>query len=141
MSSPSEGQPGYIDALKTVKLDDFKEINKIPCARNSLLYGIVGGVTMGAIRFALKRSVPTSANWAVGSFCGISVVTFEACNMDRKRKLEKLKLIVKATDSSKPLRMDEKVVVTERGKNGAFNVMIETPPVVNDQLGNDNEAN
>lgn len=45
--------------------------------------------------------------------------------MDRKQKIEKMKLIVKATDSRPS--PTERMVVTERGKNGAFNVVIETP--------------
>lgn len=82
---------------------------------------------MGAIRFATRRAIPTSANWAVASFCGVSAISFEACQMERRQKMEKLRLIVKATDSSPKNRPDEKLVVTERGKNGAFNVVIETP--------------
>ncbi|KAL9553725.1 hypothetical protein MBANPS3_003150 [Mucor bainieri] len=130
MSSPSpsdQESPKFVDALKTVKLEDFKDVNRIPCARNALLYGIVAGVTVGAVRFATKRMIPTSANWAVGTFCGVSVISFEGCQMERRQKIEKMRLIVKATDSSpKP---NEKMIVTERGKNGAFNVVIETPPV------------
>jgi hypothetical protein len=76
-------------------------------------------------------SMGTSANWAVGTFVGVSAVSFEMCQMERKNKIEKLKMIVKATDSRpKP---DEKMVVTERGKNGAFNVVIETPSQVASQ--------
>jgi hypothetical protein len=75
--------------------------------------------------------IPTSANWAVGTFCGVSIVSFEACQMERKQKIEKMRLIVKATDS-KP-KPDEKMIVTERGKNGAFNVVIETPSIAKDQ--------
>ncbi|KAI9483321.1 MAG: hypothetical protein EXX96DRAFT_459889, partial [Benjaminiella poitrasii] len=55
--SSEEESPKFVDALKTIKLEDFKEIKQIPCARNALLYGIVAGVTMGAVRFALKRRV------------------------------------------------------------------------------------
>jgi hypothetical protein len=88
---------------------------------------LAAGVTMGAIRFAIRRAIPTSANWAVASFCGVSVISFEACQIERRQKMEKLRLIVKATDSSPKNRPDEKLVVTERGKNGAFNVVIETP--------------
>ncbi|CAO3630000.1 unnamed protein product [Cunninghamella blakesleeana] len=98
-----EGVPeksDYVEALKTVKVEDFKDIGKIPCARNSLLYGIGAAFGLGAIRFILKRSVPSAANWAVGSFCGVSVVSFELCQMDRKQKLERLQLIIKETDSS-----------------------------------------
>lgn len=83
---------------------------------------------MGALRFVSKRRIPTSANWAVATFIGVSAVSFEACQMERKAKIEKMRLIVKATDSRpKP---SEKMVVTERGKNGAFNVVIETPAAV-----------
>lgn len=101
---------------------------------------IAAGVTIGAIRFMSKRKllrtwnkteilklkigiVSTSANWAVGTFCGVSAVSFEMCQMERKQKLEKLRMIVKATDSQR----NEKLVITERGKNGAFDVVIETP--------------
>lgn len=86
---------------------------------------------MGAIRFLSKRAIPTSTNWAVLTFMGVSAVSFEACQMERKQKIEKMRLIVKATDSRpKP---DEKMVITERGKNGAFNVVIETPAQVEDK--------
>jgi hypothetical protein len=81
---------------------------------------IVSGVTVGALRFASRRVMPTSANWAVATFCGVSAVSFEACQMERKQKIEKMRLIVKATDS-RPSPQD-KMVITERGKNGAFNV-------------------
>ncbi|KAI8365752.1 hypothetical protein BD560DRAFT_302770, partial [Blakeslea trispora] len=56
MSSEQEN-PKFVDALKTVKLDDFKDVNKIPCARNALLYGIGVGVTMGMLRFFSRRSI------------------------------------------------------------------------------------
>jgi hypothetical protein len=92
-----------------------------------LMMWIVAGISVGAVRFATKRALPTSTNWAVATFCGVSIASFEGCQMERRQKIEKLKLIVKATDSRpKP---DEKMVVTERGKNGAFNVVIETPAI------------
>lgn len=86
---------------------------------------VATGITVGALRFIRKRSIPTSANWAVASFVGVSAISFEACQMDRKQKIEKMKLIVKATDSRPS--PTERMIVTERGKNGAFNVVIETP--------------
>lgn len=95
----------------------------------NLLIG--AGITVGALRFVSKRVIPTSANWAVGTFMGVSAISFEACQMERKQKIEKMKLIVKATDS-KPNRPQEKMVINERGKNGAFNVVIETPTSVSD---------
>lgn len=92
-----------------------------------LIIFIAAGVTIGALRFVSKRTIPTSANWAVATFVGVSAISFEACQMERKQKIEKMRLIVKATDSRpKPT---EKMIVTERGKNGAFNVVIETPAI------------
>ena len=89
------------------------------------------GVTMGILRFASKRRMPTAANWGVFTFMGVSAVSFEACQMERKQKLEKIRMIVKATDS-RP-KAEEKMVITERGKNGAFNVVIETPAQLEDK--------
>ncbi|KAI8100111.1 uncharacterized protein BX664DRAFT_355455 [Halteromyces radiatus] len=100
----------YVEALKTVKLEEFKDIGKIPCARTSLLYGMGAAFGLGGIRFLIKRSVPTSANWAVASFCGVSVVNFELCQMDRKQKLERLRLIVKETDSSPNQRRQKEAI-------------------------------
>ncbi|ORE08824.1 hypothetical protein BCV72DRAFT_185211, partial [Rhizopus microsporus var. microsporus] len=53
--SSQQDSPSFVDALKTIKLEDFKDINKIPCSRNALLYGIAAGVAMGAVRFMSKR--------------------------------------------------------------------------------------
>jgi hypothetical protein len=95
------------------------------CHKLIIFFLIGAGITVGVLRFVSKRAIPTSANWAVGTFMGVSAISFEACQMERKQKIEKMKLIVKATDSRpKP---EDKMVVTERGKNGAFNVVIETP--------------
>ncbi|CAO3596483.1 unnamed protein product, partial [Absidia cylindrospora] len=54
----------YVEVLKTVKLEEFKDVGKIPCARTSLMYGMGAAFGLGAIRFILKRSVPTATNWA-----------------------------------------------------------------------------
>lgn len=91
---------------------------------------------MGAIRFASRRAIPTSANWAVASFCGVSAISFEACQMERKQKIEKMKLIVKATDSSSRGKMipEDRMIINERGRNNAFNVVIETPREVQEQI-------
>ncbi|KAI9487951.1 hypothetical protein BDB00DRAFT_850756 [Zychaea mexicana] len=115
-------QPTFTDALQTIKVDDFKNVGKIPCARNALLYGMGGAFGAGGIRYIVKRTVPSAANWAVAAFCGISLISFEMCQMDRKAKLERLHLIVKETNS----RGGKRQVVDEQGKNGAFHVVVDT---------------
>ena len=52
------------DALKTVKLEDFKEVHKKPCVRDALLPGIGVGFAVGGIRAIMG-----------GTFATISVLT------------------------------------------------------------------
>ncbi|ORY98481.1 hypothetical protein BCR43DRAFT_487605 [Syncephalastrum racemosum] len=110
----SKQEPSFGEAVKTIRADDFKHIGKIPCARNSLLYGIGAAFGMGGIRFIMKRAVPTAANWAVASFCGVSLVSFELCQMQRRQKLERLHMIVNARNKkSSPaieIELDEELL-------------------------------
>lgn len=39
------------EAIKTVKVADFKEVVTYPCARESFLFGIGGGFGVGGLRF------------------------------------------------------------------------------------------
>ncbi|KAI9276744.1 hypothetical protein BDA99DRAFT_554700 [Phascolomyces articulosus] len=124
MSNDNNNQPTFSEAFQTIKVEDFKNVGKIPCARNALLYGMGGAFGVGGIRYMVKRTVPTAANWAVAAFCGISLISFEMCQMDRKSKLERLHLIVKETNSRGE---GKRRIVDEQGKNGAFHVVIDTP--------------
>lgn len=44
---------GLIDALKSIKLEDFKEVHKKPCTREGFLTGIGAGFGIGGIRAIL----------------------------------------------------------------------------------------
>ena len=44
---------GIIDALKTVKLEEFMEVHKKPCVRDSFLTGILSAFGMGSFRAVL----------------------------------------------------------------------------------------
>lgn len=46
-------EAGVFDALRSIKLEDFKEVHKKPCVRDSLLTGIGGGFGIGGIRAIL----------------------------------------------------------------------------------------
>lgn len=43
-------EAGVIDALKSIKSNEFKEMHKKPCARDALLTGIGGGFGIGGVR-------------------------------------------------------------------------------------------
>ncbi|WWC86050.1 uncharacterized protein L201_000921 [Kwoniella dendrophila CBS 6074] len=81
-------------ALGRIKpIEDFENIGKIPCARNSLLYGIAGGTGLGAVRFLGSRKPWVAANWAVGSFILISAFQWEMCNRARRKELAQMRAI------------------------------------------------
>ena len=81
--------------------------------------------------FVYPGAVPTAANWAVAAFCGISLISFEMCQMDRKSKLERLHLIVKESNSR-----GEKRRVDVQGKDKAFQVVVDDIPST---VKNDND--
>ncbi|WVF70777.1 hypothetical protein IAT40_005571 [Kwoniella sp. CBS 6097] len=87
-----------LDDLKTAlrrirPKEDFENIGKIPCARNSLLYGIAGGAGIGAVRFLGSRRPWIAANWAVGSFIAIAAFQWETCNRARRKELQQMRVI------------------------------------------------
>lgn len=45
-----ERPPAITDAVKTIKLEDFKKVHMYPCVRESLLMGIGSGFGIGGIR-------------------------------------------------------------------------------------------
>lgn len=70
--------------------DDFEHMGQWPCVRNALMYGIVGGAGIGAVRFLGSRrrspllasaaavllttpGVHSAGNWAVATFVATAV--------------------------------------------------------------------
>lgn len=78
----------YSKALKQVSVvDDFKRLPEIPCARNSLMYGIASGAGIGALRY-LNAGPKAAANWAMGAFVFISCTSWAVCRRERAQELE-----------------------------------------------------
>jgi cytochrome c oxidase assembly protein subunit 20 len=53
-----EPAPSLGDAIKTVRLGDFKQVHMYPCVRESLLMGIGGGFGIGGIRALWGGELP-----------------------------------------------------------------------------------
>ncbi len=54
------GQPkefGIVDAAKTIKLQEFREIHKKPCVRHALLTGIGSGFALGGVTAIIGSTV------------------------------------------------------------------------------------
>jgi len=81
-SSPPQ-KPTVLDAVKTINpVQDLQRLPSMPCARTSLLFGIVAGASIGGLRFVFSRGgrgtlnggnnrwgeMGAAANWAVGAW-------------------------------------------------------------------------
>lgn len=62
-------QATLTDAVKSISMEDFKNVHMQPCVRNSLLYGIGTGFAFGGLRLVLGGTairaigVNYSCNW------------------------------------------------------------------------------
>ncbi|XP_063923130.1 cytochrome c oxidase assembly protein COX20, mitochondrial [Zophobas morio] len=56
-----------------------RDVSKIPCFRNSFLYGIYGGLGLGLGHFMFKSRPLAACNFAVYSFCGVTLVYWIQC--------------------------------------------------------------
>ncbi|KAL8994578.1 MAG: hypothetical protein Q9169_005496 [Polycauliona sp. 2 TL-2023] len=81
-------EPGIVDALKTIKLQDFKEVHKKPCTREGFLTGIGAAFATGGVRAILGAPVWTACSWAVGAFAFGSFAMHEYCQAKRRREKE-----------------------------------------------------
>ncbi|KAJ8964529.1 hypothetical protein NQ314_004824 [Rhamnusium bicolor] len=70
-----------------------RDVSKIPCFRNSLLYGIGGGLSFGLARFMFTSQPLRSVNFAVYSFSFITMAYWIHCRYDySKKKFEMLRM-------------------------------------------------
>ncbi|KXN69100.1 hypothetical protein CONCODRAFT_71753 [Conidiobolus coronatus NRRL 28638] len=87
-------QPTLSEAFQTLDVSKLPNVIQAPCARSSLLYGIGGGTLVGFGKYLLNKNVLRSANWSVGSFAFISLVTWEYCRYQWRIKENKYKVLV-----------------------------------------------
>ncbi|KAI9592794.1 hypothetical protein BDF19DRAFT_450132 [Syncephalis fuscata] len=90
----------------------MRNIGKVPCARDSLLYGIGGGIAVGAGRFITSRKALTASNWAVGAFALISIGCWEWCHFQRFRHAQKVGLVVEKLNQLEERRRREGTAIT-----------------------------
>ncbi|KAK1923585.1 hypothetical protein DB88DRAFT_304640 [Papiliotrema laurentii] len=84
----------YKRAIKMINVkDDFQNLGQTPCVRTSLLYGIGGGIGLGAVRAFASGRIISASRWAVGSFAIISIVQMEVCRAARRKELRTMRAI------------------------------------------------
>ncbi|XP_032221773.2 cytochrome c oxidase assembly protein COX20, mitochondrial [Nematostella vectensis] len=82
------------DEEKKYSWNALKFIQRTPCARESFMYGIVGGLTAGSLYFLKSRHIRRSCDLAVGSFALVAVAGWEACRYVKQKEKEELKKTV-----------------------------------------------
>lgn len=76
-----------------------RDVSKIPCFRNSVLYGIGGGLSCGLVRFMLTSHTLKSVNFSVYSFSLITLGYWIQCRYEYSKKkfeINKLQEMLKA---------------------------------------------
>ncbi|TEB39801.1 hypothetical protein FA13DRAFT_27639 [Coprinellus micaceus] len=76
-------------------LNSARHITEVPCARNSLLYGIAGGLGIGVIR-GLSANPMVAGNWAVGTFALISLGSWHICQAQMAQERKKVEQIIES---------------------------------------------
>eukprot|EP00730_Choanoeca_flexa_P012584 TRINITY_DN4420_c0_g1_i1.p1 TRINITY_DN4420_c0_g1~~TRINITY_DN4420_c0_g1_i1.p1 ORF type:complete len:124 (+),score=5.95 TRINITY_DN4420_c0_g1_i1:94-465(+) len=59
------------------------DLNKVPCAKESLIKGAMAGGTIGIIRFLRTKYIASAISWSVGGFLFASVASLEYCRRNR----------------------------------------------------------
>ncbi|KAI1007359.1 hypothetical protein K3495_g856 [Podosphaera aphanis] len=93
--------PSLVEAIKTVRWQDFKQVHMYPCTKDSLLVGIAGAFGMGGVRTIFGASIPKAANWAVGTFAIAAVASYEICQAKRNIEKVQIKKVVEVMDLKK----------------------------------------
>ncbi|XP_020643538.3 cytochrome c oxidase assembly protein COX20, mitochondrial [Pogona vitticeps] len=74
------------DSEKSFKILGIADVFKIPCARESFLYGSLGGVAVGLVHFLATSRVLRSYYVAVGGYALSTTVFWFCCRYDRAKK-------------------------------------------------------
>ncbi|TKA79300.1 hypothetical protein B0A49_01530 [Cryomyces minteri] len=99
---------GLVEGLKTVRIQDFKEIHTKPCVRDAFLTGIGGGFAMGGLRAVFGTPIAKASNWAVGTFCFASFGMYQFCQIRRQMEKEGMRRAVTIMDRKK-IEKEEKM--------------------------------
>ncbi|KAF9510956.1 hypothetical protein BS47DRAFT_1213102 [Hydnum rufescens UP504] len=89
-SLPGSVKPELKEAIKRINVvDDFRNLPRYPCARESLMYGMATGTAIGAV-----RNIRTASNWAVGTFIFVAAASWSVCRAARERELRTTQAII-----------------------------------------------
>ncbi|XP_065055632.1 cytochrome c oxidase assembly protein COX20, mitochondrial-like [Rhopilema esculentum] len=101
MADEKDAKPTKKNPFTIAYLKDF--IENTPCARNSLLYGLVGGMTVGTSKYMYSKHIRRSCDYAVASFALVSIGSWQLCrylNWKQRKEIDKtVELLTKYSNS------------------------------------------
>ncbi|RKP14559.1 hypothetical protein BJ684DRAFT_19052 [Piptocephalis cylindrospora] len=91
---PQQPSSSIWDRLQATRMEDFQRVTRLSCGRKAFLTGLATGTGVGMIHFLVHRKIPRACNWAIGTFCAISVGVWEVCRYQEARKSRQMMDIV-----------------------------------------------
>ncbi|GAK62633.1 uncharacterized protein PAN0_001c0834 [Moesziomyces antarcticus] len=83
-----------ITSIDPVK--DFSRIGSMPCARGSLLMGMATAAGVAGISLVAGRGLRRGLNWGVGSFCFVSIASWETCRRNIKAEQHRMRTVIES---------------------------------------------
>lgn len=116
--NPGAGTSRTLQAIKQIDpVEDFRRIPSMPCARESLLYGIGTGAGVGGIRFLSSRRVLLSCHWAVGTFVLVSSFSWYTCRSALSKEHRIMKTIAEKFPQRNIKNLKRKDLESPNGSN------------------------
>ena len=81
-----------ISSIDPVK--DFSRLGSMPCARSSLLVGMATAAGVAGISLVAGRGLRRGLNWGVGSFCFVSLASWETCRRNFKAEQTRMRTVI-----------------------------------------------
>lgn len=82
-------------ALSSISpLEDLSALPRVPCARGSLLMGMATAAGVAGISLVAGRGLRSGLNWGVGSFCFVSLASWETCRRNLKAEQMRMRTVI-----------------------------------------------
>jgi cytochrome c oxidase assembly protein subunit 20 len=85
---------GVAEALRTIRPHDFLHVHKMPCFRDSYLYGMGGGFLVGGGMWIVGKPLRKIPNYVFGTTIGIAMVAYAWCHSERQREKRGMRMVV-----------------------------------------------
>ncbi|KAF1839632.1 hypothetical protein BDW02DRAFT_563697 [Decorospora gaudefroyi] len=82
----ADGGPTYFDVVRGLGPEYYLNFHKRPCIRDSQLQALTAGFAGGSLAAIIGKPVAAASNWAVGTWCCVTVVSYQVCQYYRSKE-------------------------------------------------------